>query len=197
MSASPSVQYVIDRALVEEELDRARAKLARGKMRLVARNFARAAAIFYLIAIAAQWSRFGDLGAVPPSKRIAVLLFPAIAALFVALMGLRADVAEQSLDTDRKVRQISDNLRALAGAGWAWRSLRAGVFMGAAIGIPVGLLLTLGWRPDIFPVSNRWMVVPSFVGITLMWTIPFAFILRWLSLLGLRRFVKPLSGPRG
>lgn len=196
MSAS-SVQYVIDRSLVEAELDRARAKLARGKMRLVATSFARAAAIFYLIAIAAQWSRFGDLGAVPPSKRIAVLLFPALAALFVALMGLRADVAEQSIDADRKVRQISDNLRALAGAGWPWRSLRAGVFMGAAIGIPVGLLLMLDWRPDLFPVSNRWMVVPSFVGITLMWTIPFAFILRWLSLLGLKKFVKPVSGPTG
>lgn len=197
MSASPSVQYVIDRSLVQEELDRARAKLARGKARLVAASFVRAAAIFYLIAIAAQWSRFGDLDAVPPSKRVAVLLFPAIAALFVALMGLRADVAEQSLDTDRKVRQISDNLRALGGAGWAWRSLRAGVFIGAAIGFPVGLLLMFDWRPEHFPVSNRWMVVPSFVGITLMWTIPFAFVLRWLSLLGLKRFVKPVPGSDG
>lgn len=196
MSASPTVHYVIDRALVEEEIARSRSTLARGRSRWFALSFLRAAALFYVIAAAAQWSNFADLQAVPPSKRLGLLLFPALAALFVTIMSGRSRFSEQALDPDYKVREISESLRSLGGAGWAWRSLRTGVFLGASIGIPVGLLLALDWRPEHFPVANRWMVLPSFVGVTLMWTIPFAFLLRWLSLLGLRRFVKTVPGPK-
>ena len=189
----PAVQYVVDRALVEEEIARTRARLAQGGGRWFLRSFARTAAVMYAIALVAQWGRADQLAALPAEKRIAFLLFPAVAALAIAWLGRRQMSA--ALDTDQRVRDIAAELRSLGGSGWAVRSLRSGMLLGAAVGVPVGILLALSWEPQQFPVSNRWMVVPSFVGVTMLWTIPFAFVLRWVSLLALRRFVKPLSGP--
>ena len=187
----PQVQYVVDRALVEEEIARTRARMARGGGRWFLRSFLRAAVVLYAIAIVAQWGRGDQLAGLPPEKRIAFLVFPAVAALAIAWLG-RRQMNDVALDPDQRVRAIAAELRSLGGAGWAVRSLRAGVLLGAAVGVPVGVLLAISWEPHQFPVSNRWMVVPSFIGVTMLWTIPFAFVLRWVTLLALKRFVKPL-----
>ena len=191
MTESPAVSYVVDRALVEEEIARTRARLARGRGRLFLRSFLRAAVAMYVLAAAAQWTAPEALASLPQPKQVVLLLFPALTAAVIAWFSLR-QFDDHALDTDRRARAIAQDLRALGGSGWMGRSLRTGVFLGAAIGIPVGLLLAASWDPLRFPVSNRWMVVPSFVGVTMLWTIPFAFIVRWVSLLALRRFVKPV-----
>ena len=193
MTDSPAVQYVVDRALVEEEIARTRARMSRGRGRWFVRSFLRAAIALYVITGVAQWTQGTSFASLPVPKRFALVVFPALAALAIASFGLRQPDAN-TLDPDRRARAIASDLRALGGSGWALRSLRSGVFLGAVIGIPVGLLLTASWDPARFPVSNRWMVVPSFVGVTMLWTIPLAFLLRWVTLLALKRFIKPVAG---
>jgi hypothetical protein len=71
--------------------------------------------------------------------------------------------------------------------GWVRRVIRRGVLLGLSIGAPVGLLLALTTPSAELPPGGQVSVILSFTALTLLWTMPFSFGARWLSLRSLNR----------
>lgn len=81
----------------------------------------------------------------------------------------------------------------LTSRGWPLRTLAIGLLLGAGVGIPVGIVFASDLRPHELPPGGRAVAVAGFLGMTLLWTIPFAFGMR---LLEMRRYRKlELRGP--
>lgn len=190
MSASKAQEsgtaYVIDREAVEAEVARMRAHLARGKGRWFVRHFALAAAVFYGIAAVSQWGRVREM---PSEQLLLILLFPAAGAALVSWWLIRQTFGNRALDASSRAEDIARQLRDYGGAGWVRRSLLNGLALGLAIGLPVGVFMQFAWPVQDLP-TRRWLVTPFFIGVTLLWTLPAAFLWRRFSLLSLRRFVK-------
>ncbi|HUF81212.1 MAG TPA: hypothetical protein VMN03_08755 [Burkholderiales bacterium] len=199
MSESTDVRYIIDRELVAAEIARSRDTLARGKWRWFRRSFTYVAAPVYLVTIALQWDRMSAWAAQPPATQLALLLLPGLFAAGATWWSMRVLFNRRTLDVDAQVREIAESLRSVAGHGWMKRALRIGLALSAGIGIPVGAMMMVLWTPEDLPVANRWLTIPVFVAITMLWAMPAAFLFRWLSLVALRRFVKavPSNDPDG
>ena len=92
--------------------------------------------------------------------------------------------AKGSTRAARDVTQIAQTLerdwRHLTESGWVARVALWGLFGGCAIGIPIGILLATGTKPEEIPsMGGRPAIVLGFLGMTLLWTIPMAFLFRW------------------
>lgn len=183
-------RYVIDRELVGAEIERSREVLARGKWRWFGRTFAYVAAPLYLVTISLQWERLRAFEEQLVGTQLALLLLPGLFAAGSTWWAMRVLFNRRTLDADAQVKEIAESLRSVAGHGWMKRALRAGLAISFAIGVPLGALLMLFWPPAQLSAANRWLVIPSFVAITMLWAIPGAFLFRWLSLVALRRFVR-------
>lgn len=184
------VRYIIDRELVSAEIARSRETLAQGRWRWFRRTFFYIASPLYLMTIALQWQRVATLTSQTAATQAALLLLPGLLAAAIAWSAMRVLFNRRALDVDTQVKEIADSLRSVAGYGWMKRALRTGVAIGLAIGIPMGALMAVLWTPGRLPVSNRWLMIPAFTALTLLWIVPGTFVFRWLSLVGLRRFVK-------
>jgi hypothetical protein len=113
-----------------------------------------------------------------------------VAATILAAVVFTAidEVVQRRLGADpvgtaaRRAREVDD----LVNPGWQRRVLRMGFLMGLGIGIPVGSVLALRMQEAVV-VMDRLQLFGLFLLGTFVWTIPTAFVLRWLFLLGLRR----------
>jgi hypothetical protein len=70
--------------------------------------------------------------------------------------------------------------------GWWRKAVRTGVMLGVGIGAPVGLLLALMLPVVELPSSGRVGLVGLFLAGTIVWTVPAAFLMRWVWLRRLR-----------
>jgi hypothetical protein len=84
----------------------------------------------------------------------------------------------ERMGEDAIVRKILEPSR-LTGESWVMWTVLTGVAMGFGIGIPIGLLIAFADEADrVFP-GSRVMSIVGFTGMTLLWTIPMAFIIRY------------------
>lgn len=87
--------------------------------------------------------------------------------------------------------------------GWMRRTVGTGLLMALGVGIPVGLLLAFTTPLADLPPGGRAGAVLLFVGVSALWTIPFSFGARWLSLRSLNkhrlseRALRNSPGPHG
>jgi hypothetical protein len=81
------------------------------------------------------------------------------------------------------------------GVGWISRTVRMGVKMGMLIGLPIGILLVTIPIAQPATVWGRVGVFTMFVGATLAWTIPAAFVIRLLTLRSLKKYM--VAKPQG
>jgi hypothetical protein len=89
-------------------------------------------------------------------------------------------------------RSIEREVRTLTGPHWLRRVLMIGLGMGAAIGIPIGALVAFT-APAGLSLGSRMLAVFTFTAMTLLWTIPIAFAIRWVTLRTHQRFIRPAS----
>lgn len=186
----PEAEYVIDRDAVEAEVARTRARLAKGKLRYFARQSVAAAIAFFVMFYITRIELFSRLGELPAWKIGVVFGFPILAGILVAAFSMRETFKDENLDTERRMQRIGRELQSLGGPGWILRSILTGIKLGLAIGLTVGVIMLLTWSTSRLGSPNRWAFFSAFVGVTLLWTIPAAFILRWIQLLALKRMVK-------
>lgn len=73
----------------------------------------------------------------------------------------------------------------LSGDRWLAHVLRMGLVLLLVIGVPIGLLLAI-FLPA--PPPGRAIAFLTFTGITALWTIPGAFVIRWFTLRSYRRW---------
>jgi hypothetical protein len=78
--------------------------------------------------------------------------------------------------------------------GWAVRCALLGAGAGVVLGLLVGGLLVSTAPAEELPAGSRAAGLAGFVGVTLLWTVPMAFLIRWVSLRTHRRFVLEAEG---
>lgn len=186
-----SNKYVIDRALVEAEVTRIRASLDQGYSRWLARQTLVNMLVFYVVVMTLRWNELPTMDTWPTWKVGVTFVLPVVAALALAWWNGRRTFHPDNLDVERRIMRIGEDLKALGGPGWIRRSVIMGVLIGLAIGVPIGLLMTLTWRAD--QGAARWLAIPVFTVMTLIWSIPMAFLVRWMTLLGLKRMVREVK----
>ncbi len=182
-------RYVIDREAVEAEVANTRALHDAGVRRWFVRQALLNLTIFSAVAAAVSFREVTTTG-MSPSKLAVTIAFAILGAIALAWLTGRQRFRNEALDVERRMQEIANDLHALGGPGWARRSLLVGLGLGAGVGIPIGVLMMALWRPEDLPGANRWLTIPAFVGMTMMWAIPMAFLLRWVTLLALKRLVK-------
>lgn len=185
-----SPRYVIDRPAVEADVARVRASLDQGYGRWLARQTLLNMTVFYVVVLALRWNELPTVETWPAWKIGLTFFAPVIVAVGLAWWTGRRTFAPDNLDVERRIVRISEDLRSLGGPGWVRRSLMVGVFIGLAIGIPIGTLMVLAWRPTDLPAASRWLAIPVFTLMTLLWSVPMSFLLRWMTLMALKRFVR-------
>jgi hypothetical protein len=125
--------------------------------------------------------------------RSAALWYRLATAVVLAAIGVAyGDYLHRSAQRDphAAASRLISEVQEPRGMGWILRTIRVGILMGLGIGIPVGLLLSL-LPADSF--SERAEAFALFVGLTLLWTQPAAFGIRWLSVYSARRYLKRLE----
>jgi hypothetical protein len=110
------------------------------------------------------------------------LFLPHLCGLTVALITARTRLRLGRQSPDAAAAAIQQEWADLVRPGWAFRTLAMGLGMGLGIGVPVGALLAFGLSRAERPSGGVVTVWLSFIALTLLWTIPMAFLLRWGTL---------------
>jgi hypothetical protein len=177
MAPDPA-SFSIDRERLERDLDAARAYVNAGSRWRDLRQIAQSAAIFFVAVTVAPAVVTGDLSRAfdvsAPGYWTRFMLMASLGIMLgfwkVRLLS-RQPISDVTFHEDR----IATDWRRLTQGAWIARTVGTGVLMGLAIGVPVGALLA--WRmpsDEYSPLS----LAATFVGVTMAWTIPAAFLMR-------------------
>lgn len=90
---------------------------------------------------------------------------------------------------DEACQMVEEEWAKITGPRWPLRVLGGGLVMGFAVGIPIGTLLAFFTPLAELPGGSRDLVVFVFLCVTLVWTIPFSFVARYVSMRSLRDFI--------
>ena len=186
-------RFVIDRDAVAAQVAGTRALLDRGYRRWFLRQFFFNLLFLYVIVAVARLGELPRIGDWSAGRLAFSVGFPIGAALLLTWWAGRQRFRPAQLDVELRIQEIAGDLRKLGGPGWLRRSLAMGVAVGVGIGMPVGVMMTVFWRPEDLPTANRLLTIPVFVAITLVWCVPATLLLRWMTLLALKRMVREVS----
>lgn len=182
-------RYVVDRAAVAAEIARRQAIRERGHFAWFTRVlFINMLVLYAVILLVSPENRAFDT--MPTWRLVMVVALPFAAALVASWISTRAVFRPDAVDPEQLVDRVQREVQSLAGPGWAWRSLRLGLVIGFGVGIPVAALLALAAPLTNLPAGSRWLGGALFLGLTLLWAIPMAFLLRWWSLAMYRRLLR-------
>jgi hypothetical protein len=108
----------------------------------------------------------------------------------LVVIGLRHLRRVRGMTPGEFASRLEESHRHHAGMEWVGHALLTGFGMALAIGIPVGALMAFTGDPaDLMIPGQRWASVVAFTGITMSWTLPMAFIIRWFELRRTKRFI--------
>ena len=159
--------------------------LANGVRPWLAKTWARAAMATSALAFPFAWVTGTPADVLFDPSRLplwAALGTGPILATVATVFAWRGARRERGRSLDEAVRQAVDERAKLRSQGWLGRTLGTGVLMGLGVGLPVGLLMAVGWPASKHPAGSPALGVVQFVGMTMCWTLPMAFLIRWLYL---------------
>jgi hypothetical protein len=82
---------------------------------------------------------------------------------------------------DERVRSLVREWEEMTAPGWPLRTAKRGVWMGFFVAVPVGALIAWLLPSPEVPEGGRLLVFLMFLGMTLLWTIPMAFLIRLMA----------------
>ena len=94
-------------------------------------------------------------------------------------------------DEASAIAQIDREWTSLTSRGWPLRTVLLGLAMAAAVGIPIGMLIARDVPLDELPSGGRPAVVAAFFGMTCLYMMPMAFLIRWKTMRNLRKLERP------
>lgn len=187
-----SVRYTVDRAAIEREVARRRAIQEQGYFAWFTRVlFVNLIILYAAMLLSSRHNR--EFGSMPPWRVALVVGLPFAAALVASWFSTRTLFKPDATDADKFAERVAREVQSLAGPGWARRSLLWGLLLGVGIGTPIGVLVAFTAPAAALPAGHRWLGALLFLGMTLIWAIPMAFLLRWWTLITYRRFVKQVK----
>lgn len=123
------------------------------------------------------------VGAYVRAEPWASLWLPLILAAIILVASAVGQFRRAARDTSRIARRIERDWRLLTEGRWVTRTILLGVLMGCCVGFPIGTLLAFDARPDeLLKAGGRFGIVLSFIAMTLIWTVPAAFWIRFMAL---------------
>ncbi len=175
--------FTVERRLLAELLQRDEFRTGGRRYAWLGFSALKATVIFYVAVSVIPAAMDGELGrAFTLSGRgllrnlVIPLLMGVILSVSQAWFLLRGAAAEPEVIAQRIEREWSR----LTGAGWIGRTLLQGVWLGLGIGLSVGTFVAFG-PVDVPDLPEQPLVaIGSFTGLTLLWTLPMAFLLRWM-----------------
>ncbi len=186
-------RYIVDRTAIAAEIARRKTIRERGYFAWFTRVLFVNLLILYAVMLVAS-PKNREFGIMPTWRLVLVVGLPFAAALAASLISSRTLFKPEAIDPEQFADRVTREVRSLAGPGWAWRSLKWGALLGLAIGIPVAALLAFVAPARALPAGSRLLGAALFLGLTLLWAIPMAFLLRWWSLVTYRRLLKQVDG---
>jgi hypothetical protein len=108
------------------------------------------------------------------------LWLPLCVAAALVIASTVTEFRRATRDTSRIAWRIERDWRWLTEGRWVTRTVLLGVLMGAFVGFPIGTLLAFEARPaEIREFHGRLSIVLAFFAMTLVWTVPAAFWIRF------------------
>jgi hypothetical protein len=117
------------------------------------------------------------------------LALPFAVAVGATLWAVRAQHRQAGLGVKESAQQIEREWRRLTQGRWVLRMLLWGVGMAVFLGLTVGLLVAVPSREGDLLAGSRVLTALAFFCLTLAWTIPVMFAIRWYRLRWVRRFI--------
>jgi hypothetical protein len=124
----------------------------------------------------------------PSGYRLWLRVATAAILVIVLLTFGERRMAKQAADPATAARKLAQEYSIYTEPGWIGRTLILGVKLGLGVGVPIGVLvamLPIYVTPTIVERIGSFLM---FVGATMLWTLPMAFVIRWLSLRSMLRY---------
>ena len=116
---------------------------------------------------------------------------PLMLCAFLAAASVVIQSRPAARDAVRIARRVERDWRSLTQGPWIARVLLTGIAMGCLVGIPIGTLLATDARPsELQEGGGRVGIVLTFLGMTLLWTLPAAFLIRFMMLRSYRPLLR-------
>lgn len=121
----------------------------------------------------------------------AALGVPFALAVFLAAMVVHQTYSAATTDASRIARRIERDWLRLTDKRWMVRVTLWGVALALAIGVPIGILMAVTARPsELAELGGHFGIVARFTSMTLIWTVPGAFMIRYLSVRSYRPLLR-------
>ena len=192
MEMHVDIQHRILPVRVDAYLRRTSQALEHGPIRWLAPRFVTASALGIGASLILPVLSSGDpSGLFDPSQTMywARLLGPVVLAGVFTSLGYRRARRAVRNGPAYVIEKIKRDLAKITGPGWVRRTFRMGALMAVGVGVPVGLLVSLGLPLADMPNGSRPLGFLGFMAMTALWTLPAAFGIRWLQLKAHQRFL--------
>ena len=186
MDADVPAGFTVDRRLLAETMARNDYFRSGGRRFVwICVSVLKAAVIFYVAVSVFPAAVDGELGrAFTLSGRglLRNLVIPLLAGVALTISQAWFLYRGAAAEPEVIARRIEREWTRLTGTGWIPRTLLRGVGMGLGIGLSVGTFMVFGpvEVPDL--PEQPLVAILSFTGLTLLWTLPMAFLIRWMVL---------------
>jgi hypothetical protein len=183
MDSDAARRYTVNRRLIAETLERDEFRTSGRRYVWLGLSVVKSAAIFYVGISIIPAALDGELGkAFTFSGRglLRNLVIPILAAVAMTFTHAWFLFRGAAAEPEVIARRIEREWAKLTSAGWIGRTLLRGLWMGLVIGLSVGAFMAFGpvEIPDL--PQQPLVAIASFTGLTLLWTLPMAFLLRWV-----------------
>jgi len=122
----------------------------------------------------------------------ALLIELGISLMFAAGLvawSLRALRGPLEARLEKSVARLQRGWTQMTRGHWIFRVILMGLAMAGGIGLPVGALIAATSASGELVGGSRVLTVLAFLGLTVAWCIPMAFVIRWFYLWRWRRFI--------
>ena len=184
---------VVDEARVTAFIRETRQELEEGPMAWLVPRFFKMAGIATVAVVLLPVISSGELGRIldPSAAGFWVRwLGPSVLTIPLLFREYRRNRRRVEGGVEGFVREVQKEWMDMTGEGWLRQVGKIGAQLTAWVGGSVGLLLAI-----IIPFSDvtlltRISMFFGFIGATALWTFPMAFVIRWISIRGYRKFLR-------
>jgi hypothetical protein len=186
MTGLPAVNI----SALRDEIVRHEPPLGRRRTYWALQQVAVRSAIFYLVAFALPAVLAGTVRRLASGRVMWIEL--GISLMFAAGLtawSLHTFRAPLEARVEKSVLSMQRGWAQMTRGHWVLRVIVMGLTMAACIGLTVGTLIAATSAPGELVGGSRVLTVLAFLGLTLAWCIPMAFVIRWLYLWRCHRFI--------
>lgn len=186
MTGLPAVNI----SAIRNEIVRHEPPLGRRRTYWALRRVAVVFTILYLVSFAIPTALAGPVRRLASGRAMWIELgISLMLAAGLTAWSLHTYRAPREARVENSVLRLQRGWAQMTRGHWVLRVIVMGLTMAAFIGLTVGTLIAATSAPGELLGGSRVLTVLAFLGLTLAWCIPMAFVIRWLYLWRWHRFI--------